>query len=415
MVYTFYHKKGMALPEGRMCKFIETAKLTDGVLPYDDIPITRMAPKDLDSTCLGYTPMWNLLGIQDASDRMYSAILSNNLAFAKQVLQTSSASDITPSDLAEGMILLESDAEIKAVQLTKSSPEAYQLIEMLKMKGQEFSGVNEVIRGTPGPNLRSGNALVVVAAQAITYNSGMEHSYNTAVEDAGTLTLRFLKRFAEHPRFATIVGKYKKAYLKEFNSDDISNIDRVTVERRNPVMSTTAGKIQMAENLLQNGILTNAEQYLMVVETGSLDPMSEPAVVQLMLIKDENEKLAEGKPVIAIMTDKHQVHIAHHSTVLSNVESRFQPDVVNSVLNHIQEHVDIMRTADPKILELVGAMSDQAPAGVKPNTSNAPLEQPGNPDELDMIQEKMPNTPPGTDAITQASSEKMAAMGQQGV
>ena len=414
-LYTFYHKKCLSLPEGRMCKFIDSVKLTDGTLPYDTIPITRMSPKNFDSTCLGYTPMWNLLGIQDASDRLYSALVSNNLAFAKQVLQTTSASDITPSDLAEGMLLIESEAEIKPLQLTKSAPESYQLIEMLKVKGQEFSGVNEVVRGTPGPNLRSGNALVVVAAQALVFHSGTEDSYNTGVEAAGTMTLRFLKQFAEHPRFATIVGKYKKAYLKEFTADDLSNIDRVTVERRNPVMGTTAGKVQMAENLLTNGIITSADQYLMVLETGNLDPMSEPAVVSMLLIKEENEKLAEGIPVVAVLTDKHQIHIEHHTTVLANTEARRQPAVVAAVLDHIQEHIDITRTADPETLKLMGSAPSEANSGIKSNTSNSPLEQPSVPGELPAAATRMPKVPEGADALTAEAAQNMTEMTKQGV
>jgi hypothetical protein len=409
-VYLFMHRKGMALPEGKICMFVDGVKLTEGPLPYDEIPLSRMAPKDYDETCLGFTPMWNLLSLQDASDRLYSAVLSNNLTFAKQVLQTTAENDITPSDLAEGIVLLETDAKIEAVQLTRSAPETYNLIEILKGKMQEQSGANEVIRGTPGPNLRSGNALVVVAAQALTYNSGIEHSYNMAVEEVGTLTLRFLKQFAEHPRFATIVGKYKQAYLKEFKATDLTNVDRVTVQRRNPIMSTAAGRLQIAENLLTNQMITSADQYLMVMETGSLDPMTEPAMVELMLIKNENEWMAEGKAPIAVPTDNHAQHIMHHKAVLANIEARFEPDVVKSTLDHIQMHIDLMRTLDPEFLTLTGNVpSSNNQGGQPPVQSSAEVQQ-----SATMTQPQketdLPALPEEADAITQSSYDKFAAI-----
>jgi hypothetical protein len=408
-VYLFMHRKCMALPEGKLCLFVDSVKLIETALPYEDIPLSRMAPKDYDETCLGFTPLWNLLALQEATDRLYSAVVSNNITFSKQVLQTTADNDITPSDLAEGLILLESDAEIKPVQLTRSAPETYNLIEMLNSKKQELSGANEVIRGTPGPNLRSGNALVVVAAQALTFNSGIEHSYNMAIEEVGTLTLRLLKQFAEHPRYATIVGKYKQAYLKEFKNTDLTNVDRVTVQRRNPIMSTSAGRLQIAENLLTNQLITTADQYLMVMETGSLDPMTEPAMVELMLIKNENEWMAEGKSPIAVPTDTHAQHILHHKAVLSNIEARFEPTVVQTTLDHIQMHIDLMRTLDPEFLMLTGNTPSPQNQGGQPVQSSADLQQ-----SATMTQPQketdIPDLPEGADDMTRSSYEQLKAI-----
>ena len=421
--YTFYHRKCAALPEGRIVFFVETKKLLDGPLPYENIPISRMTPKDLDGTCLGTAPAWDLLGLQEVSDRIYSALVSNNLTFARQVVQTTPDNDINVSDLADGMLLIESDAEIKPVQLTRSAPESYQLAQAIDSKKQELIGVNEVVRGTPGPNLRSGNALAIVAAQAITYNSDLTAAYNLATEDVGTLTLRFLKTFAQHPRFASIVGKYKKAYLKEFKGEDLYGIDRVTVNQRNALMSTTAGKVQLAENLLQNGILTKPEQYLMVVETGSLDMLTEPAIVEQMLIKEENEKLAEGNNPPVTFIDSHQLHIREHKAVISNIESRYTPAVVKAVQDHIWEHINLLRSMDPEILMITGSQPSQfnqgAPQPPAPPQGQAPqggagIIQPPNPGEAPMKQPGLPSLPENTDATTQASYEQLQSMSNQG-
>lgn len=411
--YTFYHKKCAALPEGKLCMFVANKKLIDGPLPYEDIPLTRISAGNLDGTCLGHTGVWDLLGIQEASDKLYSAILSNNIAFSKQIIRTTPDNDINPSELAEGIMLVESEAPLEPVNLVRSSPETYQFLANLASKGQELSGINEVIRGTPSPNLRSGNALAIIAAQAVTYNSDITASFNMIIEDVGTLTLRFLKEFAEHPRFASIVGKYKKAYMKEFSKEDLTNFDRVTVQQKNAVASTTAGRVQLAENLMQNKIITKPEQYLMVMETGSLDPLIEPEIIEQMLIRSENEKLAEGVSPPTVITDTHALHIREHKAVLSNIEARMNPDVVRAYTQHVQEHIDTLRTVDPEILQLTGSQPSQFNQGGPQQTSQPVLEQPGNTPAMPENMPNQPTLPQGADEMTQQSYAQLQGMQQQ--
>ncbi len=413
--YTFYHRKCAALPEGRIAFFVESQVLQDGPLPYSEIPIYRVSPDNYDNTCLGFTVAWDLLGIQNASDQLYSSVISNNLAFSKQVLQTTRDNDINVSDLADGMMLIESDAPIQPVQLTKSAPETYELINRLQSKQQELSGINEVIRGVPSPNLRSGNSMALIAAQAITYNSGIEGAYNGLIEDVGTATLRMLKDFAVSPRFAAIVGKYKQTFMKSFKGADLDKIDRVTVDMQGSVMKTTAGKVQLAENLLQNGIIKRADQYLMVVETGKLDPLVESSEVELLLIRHENEMMAKGEnpPVVAI--DSHDLHIVEHKAVIANPEARMSPQVVQATLDHINEHINLKRTVSPDLLMLVGVQPLQ-PAAPQGGASPAPVEAMQPPGSPPPVNTPKPASPPAeADQLTQQSAAKLENIQEGGV
>lgn len=412
--YTFYHRKSAVLPEGRIAFFVEGKKLQDGVLPYQDIPVYRLAPDHFDGTCLGYTSAWDLLGIQYASDKLYSAVVSNNMTFSRQVVQTSRDNDINVSELADGIMLVESEAELKPVNLTKSAPETYNLIQMLGGKQNELSGMNEVVRGTPSPNLRSGNSLAIIAAQAITFNSGIESEYIGLIEDVGTATLRILKEYANSPRFAAVVGKYKKAYMKEFSSQDLVNIDRATVDVQGSVMRTTAGKVQLAENLLQNGVITRADQYLMVLETGKLDPLVEAEQSELLLIKNENEMMAEGKTPNAVAIDDHDLHIKEHKSVVSTPESRANPSVIEATLSHISDHIQLKKTVDPEILALVGVQPIQpAPQVSRNREGQLPVNEMQAPQALlPENQPKLPNLPKQADEVSQQSYDRLLNMQQ---
>lgn len=409
-LYTFYHRKSTVLPEGKVVFFVDDLKLLESPLPYTDMPVYRIAAENLDGTCLGYTVAFDLLGIQESSDKLYSALVSNNLTFARQIIQAERDNDIDVSSLSDGLMFIESDKEIKPVNLTKSAPETYEFIKTMQAKMQELSGMNEVIRGTPSPNLRSGNALVFIAAQAITYNSGLERSYNELIEDVGTATIRMLKDFATSPRFVAVVGKYKKAFMKEFQGSDLENIDRITVEQQGAVMRTTAGKLQLAENLLQNKIITRAEQYLAVLDTGRLEPLVEAEQAELLLIRHENEMLSEGKPAVVVATDAHDLHIREHKAVISNPESRAVAAVVEATLAHIQQHFQVKRSTDPELLMITGTQPSKIQAPPNPAAQGPSLEsqqmQPPGPQVPDNMPNR-PSLPQGADQRTQAADQQM--------
>ena len=414
-IYLFYHKKSAVLPEGKMCLFLnEQLKLLEGPLPYQEVPRYRIAPDNFDNTCLGYTMAFDLLSLQEASDKLYSGVVSNNLTFCKQVLQTKRDPDFDVQDLADGLKLIMAEEEIKAVQLTKSAPETYELIKTLQSKMQELSGINEVVRGTPSPNLRSGNSLALIAAQAITYNSGIQSSYNQLIEGTGTATIRILQNYATSPRFAAIVGKYKKAFMKEYQGSDLELIDRVTVEQQGSVMRTTAGKIQLAENLLQNGLFQRPDQYLMVLETGRLDPIVESEQAEILLMRHENEMLSTGKSPVAVAVDKHDLHIKEHKAVLANPESRFEPQVVEATLAHIQEHLDLKKTIDPILLQITGTEPTMPPPPPQQGPTNNPeMAEPPGP-EMPPNMPSQPKLPQQADRQTEQSYEQLQGINEEG-
>jgi hypothetical protein len=233
-------------------------------------------------------------------------------------------------------------------------------------------------------------------------------------EDIGTLTLRFLRDFAEHPRYASIVGKYKKAFLKEFSRKDLTNVDRVTVQQKNAVLSTTAGKVELAENLLKNGIINKPEQYLMVMETGSLDPLTEPDIVEQMLIRQESEQISLGISPTVVVSDNHTVHLREHKAVLANIEARANPDVVQAFAKHVQDHIDILRTTDPAVLNMFG-QQPVPPAAPPQMQSSAPtMEQPNQTPAMPDKLPSQPSLPEGADPLTAASYEQLQSINQGG-
>lgn len=388
-VYEFFHKRTESMPNGRYTIYLDhNITLMDEIMPYDDLPVYRITPSSILGSPYGYTDLFDILPIQDAINAMYSTVLTNNATFGVQSIMSPQGSNIKINQIAEGLNHIEymvvpqspSGGKPEALQLTKSSPEIYNLIGMLKTEQETLTGVNAVARGNATQNnLRSGNALALVQAQALQYMSGLQQSYIQLIEDVGTGLVRLLKKYAATPRVAAISGLNNITEIKEFTGEDLSTIERVVVDVGNALMSTAAGRTEVADNLVKQGLIKSPEKYLQVLNTGNLDVLTESEVDVLLQIRAENEALIKGEEIFAIFTDRHNLHIREHAAVLDNPVMRKNPELIAAVEKHMFEHIELLRQTDPSLLQLMGEQP-------LPPLNASPISQ-------DTAQQQVPNVP----------------------
>lgn len=354
-IYEFYHKKTEAMPDGRYLLFVaDDIVMMDAKLPYREIPIYRIVPSEIMGTPYGYTPMFDIYPLQEGINSLYSTIMTNQSTFGVQNVYVPRGADITMAALEGGLNVIEANAKPEAINLTETPAEIFKFLEYLIQSAETISGINSVARGNPESSLRSGNALALVQSMAIQFTSGLQQSYVSLIEDVGTSVINILKDFAAAPRVIQIVGKNNKPYLKEFTGEDLNSISRVVVDMGNPLSKTTAGRVQMAEQLLQMKLLTTPEQYFQVIDTGRLDVTYKGEQAELLNIQRENELLLSGQPAVALSLDKHQTHILEHKGVLADPDLRSNAQLVKNVQDHIEEHLNFLRNTDPALLTLIG-------------------------------------------------------------
>lgn len=387
--YRFYHDKTPAVPEGRFVEFYSSDLVTlDGPLPYPSMPIYRLAPDELEGTPFGYTVGWDLLALQEAIDGLYSTIITNQSSFGVQNIIMPDGCNIGVEEVLSGLNLIKYDPKTgkpEALNLTNTPKEIFAFISQLEKVMETLAGINSVVRGNPEASLKSGAALALVAAQAIQFNSGLQQSYAQLLEDAGTGVINILKQFPQTPRLALIAGKSNRTLMQQFTSDDLSEINRVTVDMGNPLSRTTAGKLQIAEDLLNKGLLKTPEEYIQVATTGNLESLLEGEEAQILLIRAENEKLSDESQkvgqepdptwqpdpmnpnpqqppmrdvssVVALITDNAILHIKEHQSVLASPEARENPVIVRNTLAHLREHIELLQSGDP-LLAILGQPS----------------------------------------------------------
>ena len=385
-VYEFFHKKSESLPNGRYVLYLnKDIILLDTPIPYRRLPVFRISPSDILGTSFGYTILFDLLPIQDAVNSLYSTVLTNQNAFGVQNVLNPQGNDVKVTQVSGGLNWIEYNPQApgggkpEPLNLTNTPPEIFNFMQILIRDMETISGINSVARGNPESQLRSGNALALVQSQALQFISGLQQSYIQLIEDVGTGLIELLQDFAMVPRIVEITGKSNKSYMKEFKSDDLDTINRVTVDVGNALANTTAGRIQMAENLIQMGVIKSPEQFFSIIETGSLDAMTEGQHQELLLIKQENEKLVEGSTqVIATAVDAHALHIREHKNVLADPDLRLDPNLVERTLTHINEHIRLLQETDPNLLSIIQEQPLSPPGGtpVNPNTVAPNTNQP---------------------------------------
>lgn len=412
-VYEFFHRKSESVPDGRYILYLsEDIVLMDSPMPYRKLPVYRITPSDILGTPYGYTSMFDILALQDLTNSLYSTIATNQSAFGVQNILNARGNDVHYTQVNGGLNFIEytpipgapNGGRPEAMNLTQTPGEIFNFLGMVEKAMETISGVNSVARGNPEASLKSGTALALVQSQALQFMSGLQQSYIMMIEDIGTGLIQLLQDFAEVPRIAEISGIANRSKMKQFTGRDIDSINRVVVDVGNAMAQTTAGRVQMADNLLQMGLITSAEMYLSVINTGKLETMTEGQVNEQILIRQENERLLDGSgEVVATNIDQHNLHIRQHKAVLMDVDARMDPEIVARTLAHIQEHLDLLRSVDPDLLAII---SEQALAPQGGSPAQQPNNQPNQGGAMQgMPQQGAPNAqlpqpaqPPTTDA-----------------
>jgi hypothetical protein len=405
-VWTFRHARTPALPDGREVAFLDKEiVLTDTPLPYKDLAIYEVYPTKIAGTQLGFTPGFDLIALNRTMNDIVSTIVTSYATFGYQNIWTTPGSGLRVHQLSGGLNHIECDVEPKPLQLTKPPEGAIGVAEFFQKQLEILSGVNNVVRGEPQASLESGSALALVAAQAISYNSGFQQSVWGITENVANGIISTVEQFVQAPKIIAIVGKSNASMLLKFKGDQLSRIHRVFVEPVNPIAKTAAGRQSMAESLLNSGLLKQPEEYLRVIEEGTLKPLLESRTNPLMAIDQENEYLRTAEvEVSALMTDPHGDHVRGHAEILDDSKLRQDVELVSRVLTHIQQHIELSTQMSPALGMLL--RQEAPPPGAMP------VEGPkGNPQEGEPA--AMPNLPQNADPNSAASYEQMTGEQQQ--
>jgi len=170
--------------------------------------------------------------------------------------------------------------------------------------------------------------------------SQLDKNARRFIGNCGTTLVGLLKKHVNSPRVINVVGKYKKRYLVNFSQDTLENIGRVNIVLGNQLTKSLAGRMELADKLLQYGLVASREELLTLLETGQFEMLTNPVEAELNLVHAENEWMMEGKGMPDVpLTDNHMFHIKTHVALLADPMMRFDESIMQVTLAHVSDHI----------------------------------------------------------------------------
>lgn len=403
-IYKVYHKESPALPNGRMMIHCD-----NGVILFDDVnpyvhdtdqspnggcPVFCFRPAIRYASFAGYTIAFDLMPLQEAMNILDSSIITNQQNYAVQNIAVPKASGVVTTELANGNRLIEYDhiegvpggGKPEPLQLCNTPAEVFNYRANLQAQFELLSGVNAVLRGQPQASLISGTALALVATQANSFNTTLEANYTRLCESVAHFALYVVSRFQRTEELVALVGKGKSNEIRTFKGDELSPIRKVKVTIGNSLARSTAGKLEIAEKLLNAGLIKTPQEFLEVLQSGNLTGAIETETAEIGYIKWENEACIRGELVHVLGTDNHLLHIREHRALTFNPQIRNAPSAYVQLLQHITDHLDqfdLMAENNPTLLNI--CMDQPVPLPVpSPGTGVGPGAQPPLPPQNNM-------------------------------
>lgn len=381
LCHYFFHERRPALPVGLQAVLLST----DCVLQAEPLercywksPIHRFSAGDLKGTPWSYTDFWEAMASQDLASDIQGSLATNIVTFGKQMISAEADQDLPVSQIGNGPMVLyrpKGSPVPQPIQLTAQSPDAFKHLANLKDDQRLALGLNDVAMGEAPTGTPNAQAWALLSTASITANSGAQRSWVEGVRSVGRSMLAIFKEKATVQRKTAVVGIHGASVPKqeEWDQSDFQGVDDVTIDIANPLSQTSAGRLQLAQLNMDAGFVSTPEQLSMVVETGSLQPMTQVLRDELIYIAWENEQILQGINPPIKLSDSHQMHIREHRGPTFSADGRTNPAVNAAGDEHTRQHLEMLLQMDPRTAAIFG----QAAAPPAPMPAAPSSEEPG--------------------------------------
>lgn len=356
--YEFYHEDTDLVPGGLYIPFLSAdTVLSSAALPYKTIPLDRMTEGELENRPFGYSRASDMLPLQVAYDRIRSIIISNQSTLGAQTFTVQEGANVTYDQLAEGMNVVTYGAGFDPPAIMtklQTSPELFQSLEKIYKEMLDIAGMNETAMGNPSSDVQTFKGQALMNQLAIQNVSSFQNAWVKLLEMSATGMIETLQVYVDAPRFAAILGKTKDFMLKEWNRDDISDVQLVIAELGSPAQRTPGYIQEIAEMMMKYNIPVDPNKLFQSMQYNNLDFMTNGTDITEILIAQENEKLSSGITCVVSPADMHPQHIQEHNQELNNPEVRNNPEAIQTLVAHIMEHMNAYRNMDPAMCAILG-------------------------------------------------------------
>jgi hypothetical protein len=178
-------------------------------------------------------------------------------------------------------------------------------------------------------------------------------------------------------------------------------------------MATIGGRMQVADNLVEKFPgQVSVQAYVSILQTGLLDHIESGFFNEQMAIISENEAIGAGKQKGVLLLENHPLHIKEHLKLVYAPDAKDDPQLIDSVMQHIMEHFAQWGSMTPSMLQVVGipAMIQPQPM-MNPGMDAPTVQNTGDGGKNPMLQPE-PNMPSMPNLPKAAPEQSFAAYDQ---
>lgn len=318
--------------------------LAYGDLQHDEVPLYRIAPGPAFDTPFGYTPYFEILGIQEAADSIHTSLTTNLTTFGTQYIAVEDGSDTQMMELEGPMSILrynKGSAPPAGVSLAVIPQGAFDYASMLSAAETRMMGLNSAALGESPGDRASGSLAALLSAQAIQRSFPLQQSFRDALKKSGSFLLRVIDSEASAPLRLSLVspdeGRSGEFEVKAGDFRDVSK--EVYVDIGNPLTQSPEGRLELAKLLVQmKPEDMNFEVISQIIETGKIEPAIDAGSDEMTNIVEENEMMSRGERPLVLIGDNHAIHGKQHGIPVSSQAARRKPEVLQSYDAHMLTH-----------------------------------------------------------------------------
>jgi len=313
VVRHFYHvpigdpnDKKNPLRAGRYVACAGSVVLFSSRLPVSrrtNLPIVELMSARFHDIAFGYADMWDVLAVQQGEDQVVSDILSNLAIFGRQNMFADEGTDIDLDQVAAGggVFFVPETAQrapgfMQPPQMPQSAP--WMVEHCGKMK-QSITGMNATTRGTPPPNISSGEMAALFTNLAVEFNSDTQMTLDEGRRHSANIVADLVLLNAEMDLLVQITGTDERPYVQTFRPETLRGMKRIDLQTVTPMMRSQAGRMQLFQ--LVNGLRPeDRAAAILMITTGQFKQVGQTDSAEWIRIKWENEQLAKGCQMPAI-------------------------------------------------------------------------------------------------------------------
>lgn len=211
--------------------------------------------------------------------------------------------------------------------------------EKLAMEMDEILGNHDVSRGKAPVNIESGVGLSILIDQDQSPVGRVVREIAAAWGKVGRIVLETYQEKVIETRQSVVQTPGQPAETAQWTGGNLLGQVNAKVPVDAIMPRNRAQQMEMAQHLIQMGVITTLEEFVTVTEVPDQRDLLQRLSPDVAKARDENASMSLGEPEPPATFDNHQVHIGEHLTFMKGARwRRLDPQTQEIFLLHNQAH-----------------------------------------------------------------------------